>query len=77
MTGSSATHLLLSFPKGESHFVRLLSMIAAFLATTAESYIGASLQDKYEWMTNEVVNAINTAIGVSVAMIGYALIGGA
>jgi uncharacterized membrane protein len=52
-------------------------MIAAFLATTAESYIGASLQDKYEWMTNEVVNAINTAIGVSVAMIGYALIGGA
>ena len=37
--------------------------VAAFIGTTAESFIGATLQDKFNWMTNEVVNAINTLIG--------------
>jgi uncharacterized protein (TIGR00297 family) len=38
-------------------------IVAAFIATTAESLIGASLQDKFDWLTNEVVNIINTLIG--------------
>ena len=43
--------------------------IAAFIATNVESLIGATLQSKWQWMTNEVVNVINTAIGASVAML--------
>jgi uncharacterized protein (TIGR00297 family) len=47
-----------------------IATIAAFLATNAESWIGAVLQGKkgFEWMTNEVVNFINTVIGATIAM---------
>jgi uncharacterized protein (TIGR00297 family) len=38
-------------------------IFAAFIATTIESLIGASLQDKFDWLTNELVNIINTLIG--------------
>eukprot|EP01041_Mallomonas_annulata_P007137 gene7137-14518_t len=41
----------------------LISMIAAFIATTFESYIGATYQDSIPWLTNELVNLINTIIG--------------
>lgn len=48
----------------------VIATLAAFLATNAESIIGASLQGKkgLEWMTNEVVNFLNTAIGASIAI---------
>ena len=52
-----------------------LCVIAAFIGTTAESFIGATLQDKFNWMTNEVVNAINTLIG-AIAAIGLGAIVG-
>jgi uncharacterized protein (TIGR00297 family) len=42
--------------------------IAAFVATNAESVIGATVQEQWEWLTNEVVNGINTAIGAIVAI---------
>jgi uncharacterized protein (TIGR00297 family) len=45
------------------------SIIAAFIATNLESVIGATLQSKYTWLTNEVVNIFNTFIGASVAII--------
>ena len=45
-----------------------LCVIAAFVATTIESLIGATLQSQFEWLTNEVVNGINTAIGAMVAV---------
>lgn len=47
-----------------------IGTLAAFLATNAESLIGASLQGKkgMEWMTNEVVNFFNTLIGASIAI---------
>ena len=51
----------------------VLCVIAAFIGTTAESFIGATLQDKFHWMTNEVVNAINTLIG-AIAAIGLGAI---
>ncbi|MEA5534250.1 TIGR00297 family protein [Crocosphaera sp. XPORK-15E] len=38
-------------------------IIAAFIATNLESVIGATLQEKWQWMTNEIVNIINTLIG--------------
>lgn len=47
-------------------------VIAALIATTIESLIGATLQSQFRWLTNEVVNGINTAIGAGVA-IGMAM----
>ena len=47
-----------------------IATVAAFLATNVESVIGATLQDKegLKFMTNEVVNFINTAIGAGLAI---------
>lgn len=45
-----------------------LCIIAAFVATNLESVIGATLQSKYDWLTNEVVNILNTLIGAVVAI---------
>ena len=47
-----------------------ISIFAAFVATNIESVLGATLQGKknLEWMTNEVVNFINTLIGAVVAI---------
>ena len=48
----------------------IASTFAAFAATMVESLIGATLQGREgtRWMTNEVVNFINTLIGAAVAM---------
>jgi uncharacterized protein (TIGR00297 family) len=51
----------------------VICAIAAFVATNAESVIGATLQSKFDWLTNELVNVINTIIGAGVA-IGIALL---
>jgi len=42
-------------------------VIAAFIATNLESVIGATLQTQFEWLTNEIVNIVNTLIGAVVA----------
>lgn len=44
-------------------------ILAAFVATNLESLIGATLQTKWEWLTNEYVNVINTLIGAMVAFL--------
>lgn len=48
-----------------------IATISAFLATFAESFIGATLQEKkgFDWMTNEVVNFFNTVIGATLAVL--------
>jgi uncharacterized protein (TIGR00297 family) len=53
-----------------------ISTLAAFLATNVESVLGATLQGKkgMSWMSNEVVNFINTLIGGSVAALGGYLV---
>ena len=51
----------------------LACIIAAFVATTAESFIGAVYQDKYPWLSNELVNLINTIIGAVTAVAIMAL----
>lgn len=43
-------------------------IIAAFVATNLESLIGATLQSQWDWLTNELVNVINTLIGALVAI---------
>lgn len=50
-----------------------ICLIAAFVATNLESVIGATVQNKFDWLTNELVNIVNTLIGASVA-IGLALL---
>jgi uncharacterized protein (TIGR00297 family) len=47
----------------------LLCVLAAFIATNLESVIGATLQTKFDWLTNEVVNIINTLIGAVAAIL--------
>lgn len=46
-----------------------LCIIAAFIATNLESVIGATLQSKFDWLTNEVVNILNTLIGAIAAIL--------
>ncbi len=47
----------------------IICLIAAFIATNLESVIGATLQTKLAWLTNEIVNIINTLIGAIVAIL--------
>ncbi|AFZ27326.1 TIGR00297 family protein [Cylindrospermum stagnale PCC 7417] len=44
-------------------------VLAAFIATNLESVIGATLQSRYTWLTNEVVNIVNTLIGAIAAIL--------
>ena len=46
----------------------MICIIAAFIATNIESVIGATVQSRFNWLTNEVVNFFNTTIGAIVAM---------
>jgi uncharacterized protein (TIGR00297 family) len=46
----------------------IICTIASFVATNLESVIGATLQSKFDWLTNELVNVINTIIGAVVAI---------
>lgn len=43
-------------------------VVAAFIATNLESVIGATLQSRLSWLTNELVNILNTLIGAIVAI---------
>jgi len=47
----------------------LFCLLAAFIATNLESVIGATLQAKIGWLTNEVVNILNTLIGAIAAIL--------
>jgi uncharacterized protein (TIGR00297 family) len=46
-----------------------ICVMAAFIATTLESLIGATLEGQVPGLTHDVVNIINTLIGAVVAMI--------
>ncbi len=56
----------------------LICALSAFIATNAESVIGATWQSQYNWLTNEVVNFICTLIGaiaaISLAVLGQSLV---
>jgi uncharacterized protein (TIGR00297 family) len=47
----------------------VICAIAALIATNLESVIGATLQTKFTWLTNEVVNILNTLIGAIAAVL--------
>ena len=44
-------------------------VVSAFIATNIESVIGATVQSKFDWLTNEVVNFFNTLIGAIAAIV--------
>jgi uncharacterized protein (TIGR00297 family) len=52
-----------------------ISVLAAFIATNLESVIGATLQPRFSWLTNELVNVLNTLIGAIVAIVLAAIWG--
>ena len=43
--------------------------VAALVATTIESVIGATVQQRHAWLTNETVNVMNTALGALFAVL--------
>ncbi|NJL49870.1 MAG: TIGR00297 family protein, partial [Leptolyngbyaceae cyanobacterium SM2_5_2] len=45
-----------------------ICLLSAFMATTLESLIGATLQTQLPWLTNELVNIINTSLGAGLAL---------
>jgi uncharacterized protein (TIGR00297 family) len=47
----------------------MICTIAAFVATNVESVIGATLQSDIDWLSNELVNVINTIVGAVVAIL--------
>lgn len=49
-------------------------VVASVVANYAESIIGATVQEKVEWLSNEQVNLINTAIGGTLGILLSCLI---
>jgi uncharacterized protein (TIGR00297 family) len=67
---------LLALALGMINWLGLIwAVVAAFIATNIESVIGATAQTKFPWLTNEVVNFINTSIGAIVAMLLFLGVG--
>ena len=55
----------------------LLCWIAAIAATTIESWMGATIQPHFAWLTNEVINGIQTTLAAAIAIaLAVALSGG-
>jgi uncharacterized protein (TIGR00297 family) len=50
-----------------------IGWLAAMLATTAESWIGSVLQPRLSWLTNEVVNGIQTTLAALIAALAGVL----
>lgn len=51
-----------------------ICLVAPLIATTIESYIGATSQNKVDWLSNELVNFINTLVGATLGIGGYYLV---
>ncbi len=49
-------------------YFAFIVLLSGFLATIIESYIGAVAQNRFNWMTNELVNAIQTSIAAIIAI---------
>jgi len=47
----------------------LLVTLVGLLATLVESLIGAALQSRWHWLSNELVNAVQTLLAAVAAML--------
>ena len=43
-------------------------MLIGLVATLAESWFGALVQDRFDWMSNELVNALQTSLAAVLAI---------
>jgi uncharacterized protein (TIGR00297 family) len=68
VAGSAAIAIIAYFVGLISFMGICICMVAAFVATNLESVIGATLQHRFTWLTNELVNVINTLIGAICAV---------
>ena len=50
--------------------------LVGLLATLAESVIGATLQQRLPWLSNELVNGLQTLLAALLAMASAAALGG-
>ena len=67
---ASVAIALLAWGVGMIDYLGILwCVLAAFIATTIESLIGATIEAKFNWLTHDLVNIINTTIGAIVAML--------
>lgn len=48
----------------------VLITAAAFIANVFESYLGASLQGKVEWLNNDIVNVLQISVAAALAVLG-------
>ena len=51
--------------------VSLVVMLIGLLATLAESLLGALAQDRFRWLSNELVNALQTLLAAVMAMLWH------
>ena len=49
----------------------IIVFTSGIIATLIESYIGAIAQFRYTWMTNEIVNALQTTLSALIAILMY------
>ncbi len=63
----TAVMISLSIVSGIS--VAFIVLFSGYLATIIESYIGAVAQNKISWMTNELVNSIQTSIAAIISIL--------
>jgi uncharacterized membrane protein len=52
-----------------------LVTLVGLLATLIESVIGATVQHRFNWLTNELVNGLQTVIAALIAMACFLLLG--
>ena len=64
MTLSMACFSLLPSPE-----IILLVISVGFIATLFESVLGASFQNRFPWLTNELINAVQTLFSAIFAMV--------
>ena len=50
-----------------------LVMLVGLVATLCESLLGALVQDRVAWLSNELVNALQTLLAAALGMLGMAL----
>lgn len=54
-----------------------LAAAASVIANLFESYLGASVQGRVDWLTNDVVNMIQISVAAALAVAGQQLLLGA
>tara|TARA_B100000700_G_scaffold271957_1_gene315216 strand:+ start:9431 stop:10174 length:744 start_codon:yes stop_codon:yes gene_type:complete len=51
--------------------IAFIVFVSGCVATILESYIGAVIQNKLEWLTNELVNAVQTSLAAILSILLY------